>query len=288
MTISTELLVFQHLKANYSQKIVEKFCQELKFDPPGKENVHSNSVTINEIIKHFHEDSSSNRKRKNSDKGESELSEEDSESSSELSEEDSESSDDDEDETVLKETAPKKAKIDLSTTECYKCHKTGHMSRECPQTNESYSKPQDNDYTDGTDFTCYNCNKDGHMSKNCPEKIAGMSCYNCGKSGHLSRNCPDKAGGMQCYNCQGTGHLSRDCTDKNGASSKMLCYNCQTVGHMARDCTKPTVPRQQNGYSRGGGGRGRGIGSWKPRTFGTGSNSMPIGEKKSSKGEEEN
>ena len=37
----------------------------------------------------------------------------------------SESSDSDEEETFT----PKKAKIDLSVTECYKCHKTGHMSR---------------------------------------------------------------------------------------------------------------------------------------------------------------
>ena len=81
---------------------------------------------------------------------------------------------------------------------------------------------------------------------------------------------------MKCYNCGNSGHLSRDCKEKNGANSKMQCYNCQSVGHMARDCDKPKVQRQQNGFGRGGGGNK----SWKPRTFGTGANDIPIGPKK--------
>jgi len=260
MAVTAEAVVFHHLQANCSAKIVEKFCKELNFNPPEKKvGENDNIVTIDEIVKCL---------KNSSAKQEPEVT---NKKKRKISESDSSSSDSDE-ETFT----PKKAKIDLSTTECYKCHKTGHMSRECPLNNPQ----KETDYVpDESDIECYSCKKTGHYSKNCPEKFAGMSCYNCGKSGHPSRKCPDKATGMKCYNCNESGHLSRDCKVKNGANSKMLCYNCQETGHMARDCKNPSKPRPEfrgGGVNRQSGGS---RGSWKPRNFGTGSNNMPLGEK---------
>jgi len=79
-------------------------------------------------------------------------------------------------------------------------------------------------------MTCYNCNEEGHMSRECPQKDnsgrggggrGGGNCYNCGQPGHLSRDCTEPrqggggfgGGGGNCYNCGQPGHLSRDCTE---------------------------------------------------------------------------
>lgn len=60
------------------------------------------------------------------------------------------------------------------------------------------------------------------------------------------------------------------------------------LGHMARDCKNPEKPRPDfrgGGVNRpigrpSGGSAGGARGSWKPKTFGSGSNSMPLGPKK--------
>ena len=140
--------------------------------------------------------------------------------------------------------ANKKSKMDLSSTVCYGCGKTGHMSRECPDKAEG-------DVRRGGD--CFNCGKSGHFSRECTEpkvhkQPSGLSCYNCGKVGHFSRECPDKAGGMKCYNCGKPGHLSKECTETDGANSKMLCYKCNTIGHMARDCDKARI--EKSGFGK--------------------------------------
>ena len=101
------------LQANCSAKIVEKFCKELNFNPPEKKvGENANIVTIEEIIKCL-KNSSAKKEPEVENKKKRKISES------------SSSSSDSEEETFT----PKRAKIDLSITECYKCHKTGHMSR---------------------------------------------------------------------------------------------------------------------------------------------------------------
>merc|ERR1712241_1484458 len=196
VVLTPELLVFQHLKSlNYSDKLLERFCQEAKFSPPEKDQ--KCEVSLSEVLQHYKNvtQESSNKKRKAA--------------------EDNGYEDAEEEEFWTN----KKPKMDLSSTECYGCGKTGHMSRECPD-------------------------------KAAGDVRGGGDCFNCGRVGHFSRECPDKAGGMKCYNCGKPGHLSKECTETAGANSKMLCYNCNTIGHMARNCDKPRVERSGRGGFR--------------------------------------
>ena len=221
VVLTPELLVFQHLKSlNYSDKLLERFCQEVKFSPPEKDQ--KCEVSLSEVLQHYKNvtQESSNKKRKAA--------------------EDNGYEDAEEEEFWTN----KKPKMDLSSTECYGCGKTGHMSRECPDKAAG-------DVRGGGD--CFNCGKSGHFSRECTEpkvhrQPSGLSCYNCGKVGHFSRECPDKAGGMKCYNCGKPGHLSKECTETDGANSKMLCYKCNTIGHMARDCDKARI--EKSGFGK--------------------------------------
>ena len=105
----------------------------------------------------------------------------------------------------------------------------------------------------------------GHLSRDCPTESV-MKCFHCDKTGHLSRECPDKStSGSTCFNCNKTGHFSRECPDK---MTHTKCFNCHQTGHMSREC--PSGGRRSNGYSSGG------FGGFS----GTGSNSIPLGEKK--------
>ena len=68
-------------------------------------------VSVDDIVKYFNDSKAKKEVGKSKKRKASESSGSDSDS--------------DEEETFT----PKVAKIDLSITECYKCHKTGHMSR---------------------------------------------------------------------------------------------------------------------------------------------------------------
>ena len=198
VVLTPELLVFQHLKSlNYSDKLLERFCQEVKFSPPEKDQ--KCEVSLSEVLQHYKNvtQESSNKKRKAA--------------------EDNGYEDAEEEEFWTN----KKPKMDLSSTECYGCGKTGHMSRECPDKAAG-------DVRGGGD--CFNCGKSGHFFRECTEP---KSCYNCGKVGHMFRECPDKAegdvrGDGYCFNCRKYGHFLRECTEPK------VCFQCGKPGHLAQ------------------------------------------------------
>ena len=215
--LTPELLVFQHLKNfNYSYKLVEQFCQEVKFSPPEEKK---NVVSIQEVLQHYKNvtQESVEKKRKAEDNGDENAEEE------------------------LR--VNKRHKIFLNSTECYSCGKTGHMSRECPDKakggrgGDCFNCGKPGHFSrECTGLSCYNCGKVGHFSRECPDKASGMKCYNCGQPGHLSKECTETDGAnskMLCYKCNTIGHMARNC-DKPACGKK--CYNCGQPGHFFKDC----------------------------------------------------
>ena len=154
VVLTPELLVFQHLKSlNYSDKLLERFCQEVKFSPPEKDQ--KCEVSLSEVLQHYKNvtQESSNKKRKAAEDNGYEDAEEE------------------------EFWANKKPKMDLSSTECpdkaegnvhggckwpEHCGKYGHFFRKC-------TEPR----------LCFNCGKPGHMSKECTETAGANSKILC-------------------------------------------------------------------------------------------------------------
>ena len=156
VVLTPELLVFQHLKSlNYSDKLLERFCQEVKFSPPEKDQ--KCEVSLSEVLQHYKNvtQESSNKKRKAAEDNGYE---------------------DAEEEEFGANKKTKKPKFGGGY--CFNCGKYGHFfrkGRKCPE-------PK----------ICYNCKKPGHVSKECTETVGAnsrLSCNNCNTIGHMGRNC---------------------------------------------------------------------------------------------------
>ena len=141
--------------------------------------------------------------------------------------------------------------LSMSASVCYRCDKTGHFARECPDDRNSSA-------------VCYRCDRIGHFARDCPEgegeereqvkrfdrnivrerqlrdprereygSGGGLKCYVCKRIGHFARDCKEEEDRDKCYRCLASGHVARNCTQDG---DQPTCYNCNKIGHILKDC----------------------------------------------------
>ena len=144
---------------------------------------------------------------------------------------------------------------------CYRCEKTGHFARECPEGRHGGGPHP------GSSAVCYRCDRTGHFARDCPEQELDReadkensrrqqdSRDRVAGAGARERKDPrerdyayGEGGGLRCYRTGRWGvfgsaarpHLDQEPGDRE------RCYKCSATGHIAR--YRVSVSRCQRGY----------------------------------------
>ena len=132
---------------------------------------------------------------------------------------------------------------------CYRCEKTGHFARECPEGRHGGGPHP------GSSAVCYRCDRTGHFARDCPEQELDReadkensrrqqdSRDRVAGAGARERKDPrerdyayGEGGGLRCYRTGRWGvfgsaarpHLDQEPGDRE------RCYRCSATGHIAR------------------------------------------------------
>ena len=119
------------------------------------------------------------------------------------------------------------------------------------------------------EIECYRCNKSGHYARDCPQqqsshnrrKIQGQN-YNCGspsgRDGRASQERFNKHSGQAVQNAA----VKRRYLPEGSSPSGPQCFYCQSFGHLRRECPKLT---QRNQHPNGQGSMYRSLTSSQQR-----------------------
>lgn len=122
--------------------------------------------------------------------------------------------------------------VDAISGECFNCHKTGHLARNCPNKNKAAQKPTSDEekILDNQHIKkfCLFCWKNGHVAKDCFSLKETFAA----KPSEL-RNHPTNTHNSPkyCSNCKRSGHDTKECRKKD-----KICFTCNKPGHVSTAC----------------------------------------------------